>query len=383
MLPSFHAPEAHRRLAAALDGDRDALQWAAHQAPGTVPGSSRLGPALALRARIAGTEGPAVAVWQRELAATTAHRMLLASALGAMADVLGRAGVGWAPVKGIDTSRRVFVVPEERPTSDLDVLVSADRLGDARAALETAGWHGRPATRYAESYLRDEGYNWQARAPQGILLELHFRLWGLLPAGAGGEVMARSAPAPELGATARTVPLAAAIVLSAVHTSLQKAPRPLLYLWELHLLAAADATETDAAAALAESWGVPLPVALAAAAAAALWPGSACSALAARMHAGLRPVERRVFASCCRLGLDGASLGRIYLARLLSLRPSRGGVRTVARQVWAHPGVVEEQTPPAWPWWARRAWHVLRNTGATGAADTFRSCAAGRFGGAA
>ena len=111
----------------------------------------------------------------------------------------------------------------------------------------------------------------------------------------------------------------------------------------------------DEAAGLAERWDLQLPAGLAAARAADLWGSEPNRRIADRLLARLRPPER-----WAALRGEAASLQAIVLARLLSGRASRAGWRSLPRQVWAHPGVVEQETLPDRPWAARRITHLFR-----------------------
>ncbi len=70
--------------------------------------------------------------------------------------------------------------------------------------------------------------------------------------------------------------------------------------------------------------------------------------------------------------MESLTLNRMYLARLLSGRPSRMGWRAPWRQVWPHPGTVERATPASWPGWGRRCYLMLQNLGLASAAERLR-----------
>lgn len=349
-----------RALAAALAGDRDALAALAADPDGAeLAKLHRLGPALALRARRLGIDGPAVASWHRSLMALAAHRLRIEDRLAVAATALGGAGVPWVPIKGCDLGARVYERPEERPVGDVDILVARDDLPRARAALAAAGWRTLHDSPRVEEYLRDEGYAWQAVDPTGLLLEVHVRLWGLVPAGLARALLAASVPDPSLGPSGRRLPLAHAWLLAAVHSWLNPPPRPLLGWWDLERVAAAAPDLADEAVALATAWDLQLPAGLAAAEAARLWGSEPNREIAGRLLANLRPLERRVARRAAQEA-DGLGLGWIVLARLLSGRASRAGWRSLGRRIWAHPGVVEQETERGHSWPSRRIRHVLK-----------------------
>lgn len=359
-----------KALAAALAGDREALaSLAADPAGAELAQLHRLGPALALRARRLGVDGPAVASWHRSLMALAAHRLRIEDRLAVAAAALGEAGIPWVPIKGCDLGARVYDRPEERPVGDVDILLARDDLPRARAALGAAGWRTLHESGRVEEYLRDEGYAWQAVDSTGLLLEVHVRLWGLVPPGLARALLAASVPDPSLGASGRRLPLPHAWLLAAVHSWLNPPPRPLLGWWDLERIAAAAVADTaadtaaqdlaDEAVALATAWDLQLPAGLAAAEAARLWSSEPNRGIAGRLLAGLRPLERRA-ARRAEHGADGLALEWIVLARLLSGRASRAGWRSLGRRVWAHPGVVEQETERGRSWPARRISHVLK-----------------------
>ncbi|HWN43897.1 MAG TPA: nucleotidyltransferase family protein [Thermoanaerobaculia bacterium] len=348
-----------KRLAAALSGDRDALAaLAADPAAAELARVHRVAPALSLRARRLGIGGPAAESWHRALIAVTAHRLHIEDRLGTVGAALGEAGVPWLPLKGCDLGARVYGHPEERPVGDIDLLVPRADLPRVQAALRAIGWRGLAESPRQERYLRDEGYAWQAQDAAGVLLEVHVRLWGIVPAGLGAALLAAAVPDPALGSSGRRLPLAHAWLVAAVHSWLNPPPRPLLSWWDLERIAAAEPGMADLAenaVRLAEAWDLQLPAGLAAAQVAAFWPSAPNRAIADRLLGGLRPLERLA----ARQG-DAVGLKSIVLARLLSGRASRAGWRSLPRQVWAHPGVVEQETAPGRSWPARRIAHVLR-----------------------
>ncbi|HET9228542.1 MAG TPA: nucleotidyltransferase family protein, partial [Thermoanaerobaculia bacterium] len=220
------------RLAAALAGDSAALAaLAADPAAADLARVHRVGPALALRARRLGIAGPAAESWRRGLIAVAAHRLHIEDRLRGVGAALGAAGVPWLPLKGCDLGARAYRDPEERPVGDIDVLIPRAELPRAQEALRAAGWRGFSDSPRMERYLRDEGYAWQAQDAAGVLLEVHVRLWGIVPAGMGAALLAAAVPDPGLGPTGRRLPFAHAWLVAAVHSWLNPPPRPRLSRW--------------------------------------------------------------------------------------------------------------------------------------------------------
>jgi hypothetical protein len=367
MAPALPYGDAGRTLAAAIEGGEAELREVLRR--GDLRGmveASRLAPALALRAAVIGLVGREVEAWHRELMAATSHGLLVRRSFEGVAAALGGQGIPWAPIKGLGLSPHVYRAWEERPTGDIDVLVAADDLDRARAALRAAGWAGQAGgcPEADESFLRSEGYNWKAVDAAGVLLELHFRLWGCAPERLGGFVLTRAAADPEAGAPARRLRLADAWALAAVHWWTIPPPRPLLFLWDLRRIAAAAAGGESRFVAdvllLVERWGLHLFAAPVAASAAALWDDAANRAIAAGAAAGLRRAERGALRHIERAGVERAGLESISLARLLAGRASRMGWMAVWRRVWPHPAVLRQKTPAEWSWARRRAWFAAR-----------------------
>lgn len=287
------------------------------------------------------------ATWQRG----AAQLLLAESQLKEIGHELGRVGVTWLPIKGVDLATRgVFEHPEERPFSDVDIMVVSEDLDRARSALNESGWQSLYRGEHAESYLIDEGYAWPATR-SGTLLEVHHRLWGLLPTATAPSLIEDSLPAPELGPTARRPSLAWAWVLAAVHGWLS--PHRDLLLWrDLERVSAASSHDLgEEIETLCRRFGLALPLTAACAVTARIFDDAFHDRLVPILAADLRPIERLTRPSTAR---DRRSLGGMILARTLSARPARRGWRSIGRHFWPHPGVVEQRTPSSWTWPKRR-----------------------------
>ena len=165
---------------------------------------------------------------------------------------------------------------------------------------------------------------------------------------------------PTLGPTARRLPLAHAWLVAAIHVWLNPPPRPLLAAWDLERIGMAGQDFADDVIRLAVEWELQLPAALSAAYAAGLWLSDPNRRIADRLMDTLRPAERLTARRALEGRIESASLESIVLARLLSRRSSRAGWRSLFRRFWAHPGIVEMETPPGRSWPARRLAHVLK-----------------------
>lgn len=330
-----------------MDGDEDALaELIAAPSLLSPPRLTRAVPAIALAATGRGLELPEQ--WRRDLIGSAVGGMILKQQLGLVGNVLEAAGIPWMPIKGMDLGYRLWPGPEARPTSDLDVLVPVARFREARALLAESGWAGLETGDDYEDYLEREGYNWQAGSPSGTLLELHFRLWPSTPEAWVDEVWERSLEAPALGSGARCPAWSDAFLLCAVHLWQLPPPHALLYFRELELIGRKGGEIVlDEAASAARRWGLSLQVCLAALYAAHLWTNPAMRNVGLALQSDLHLPERLLLRRARSRGIDAASLGELYVARLLSGRETRHGWKVAVRQLIPHPALrARRQRPP-------------------------------------
>lgn len=404
-----------RTIAAALEGKEvegvDGVAAAAldellsADGDGSIARRHRAGPSLALLARRRGSEGremdgPALPLWRRQLMEVAAHHMVLAEALERTARVLHAVDVPWVPLKGLDLATRVYDEREERPTSDLDLLIAPEHLDRARQALVESGVVPLADDPRCERYLLEEGYAWQASDPRGGLIELHFRLWGSAPDSLArlcldAALRASSAQDPDLPAGGHRLPLEHAFVVGAVHAWLDAPPRGLHPWRDLLRIGRAGASElaergelAERIVALATETGLELPLALAAEVTTDLFPAetpgaSTCRRVARTLDARLHRTERRFVRRWRGENLADAPLAPQVVARALARRPLRHGlVRLAWRRLWPHAGVVAGSTDGTWPWPLRRAWYQCRVVlGAEGLSDRLAALAGRRAGG--
>lgn len=223
-----------RRLARALAGDADSFHWAATEAGlDDIVNAHRLGPALAALASALAVQSPRVDTWKNQLRLSAANRMILEQSKLEIGACLGRLGIPWAPLKGMGLPVGTHPRPEERVTTDLDVLVDPHNLDAAIRALEDGGWTPSMDTPLQREFIRAEGYNWKATCRSGALLELHFRLWGAVPESMGQRVLASAMPEPSWGSSARRVRTGDAYVIAATHIWVTPRPRYLALWWDL------------------------------------------------------------------------------------------------------------------------------------------------------
>ncbi len=352
----------HRLVAQAIEGDRNALErvLADVDLDGWVR-LHRMGAALYSVAKEADLEGPAVDICHEICLATAVQWMSLRAELAKTGAVLDAADVPWMPLKGLDTAERFFPRPELRLSSDIDVLVPADRLQNAMQALTAAGW-SFDSTPLLAAYQRDEGYNWHGRGPRGNSLELHYRLWAAVPASLVEACWESGVASPDLGRLGFRLSIPMAFVVSTVHSWIHAGRPQFIYWWETKLIAdRLDSSEE--VVSVARRHGLQLPVGLAAEYVGRLWDHKRCLGLARTLLDDNRLTERVALNRVRRRGIDSMTLELMYVARLFARRPSRMGWRPVFRRVWPHPGIVETTTPEGLPWWRRRAMATMRNLG--------------------
>ncbi len=359
-----------QRIADALNGDAEALACLARDDDqGATARQHRVGSALYLLAYELGVEGPALASWRQDMMSLSARYMIFEETLGQVAEALDAVDVDWIPLKGYDLGTRIYQRPEERMTSDLDLLILETDFERARQALRDVGWRDVATGPRAQRYLTEEGYAWQAVDDDGVLLELHFRLWGSVPSGLADAIFKASAPDPGLPIRGRRLRLHHAYVIAAIHAWLSTTPRGVGLWRDLERLAttlppslARDVIDS------ANHWKIQLPVLLASEIAGRLWNQEVCRRIATELEPRLRLPERIVLAVARRSGPGQTSLGLLSFARLASARSSRHGWRMIWRRLWAHAGIVETATKPGWSWLRRRLWYQLTTMGWTWAA---------------
>ncbi|MDA8015958.1 MAG: nucleotidyltransferase family protein [Thermoanaerobaculia bacterium] len=340
-----------RVVANAWDGDEEALQSLAQSdVDGSIANRHRAGSALCRAAEAAGIE-PSES-WRRRRRATAGKQMLLEESLRQVATVMAGASVPWAPIKGLDLLTRnppVYPKPEDRPSSDLDILVPEDRLEDARRALLDFGSRDLTSGPLGERYLREEGYAWQAVLPSSVLVEVHFRLWGQVDPDWPAALLTAAVADDEMRGALRLLP-SDAFLLAATHAFTVATPRGAGIWRDLTALARAHPDLTSSVVENAERFGLQLPVARAASLAAELWGTSVCAEIGRHLEGSLRAPEKRLL----RKSVAELPLSDLTLARHLAGRRCRHGiVRAAWRRLWPHPGVIEGSTPEGW-WLLRR-----------------------------
>ncbi len=166
-----------RVLRAAADGhapDEPPTDWATvldlatlHQVDGF------LYPQVREWAPVCQPAAPLMARWRTSFLGAASLYTRVAFQAHELLATLTAAGVRVIPLKGIWLAERVYQDGACRPMSDIDLLVSAEELSHARAAIERLGY---ATTNFYLSAERDNHVHYQ-RPDRPLPIELHWSLW--------------------------------------------------------------------------------------------------------------------------------------------------------------------------------------------------------------
>lgn len=277
------------------------------------------------------------------------------------------AGCDWRVIKGVAVGTHDYPIRELRPIGDLDILVAASDVQRARQQMESSGWRALgSASGSLDDYLRHLGYCWQAIREGHLLCEVHFRLWGSLPASAARDALAWATEATEgshLDTGVPTLPASMRYVLASAHAWMVSAPRPQRCWWDLEWIAL-DAPSRAQVAEISRAWGMQLPLVLATEMAMRRFGSDTTRReFARRLCTDLRWSERWLLRRCRRRGEAAVSQRSMNVARLLagrSLRLARSS-RGVIAAFWPHRFAIESRTPRHWSPARRRIVGQLRH----------------------
>lgn len=95
---------------------------------------------------------------------------------------LSEAGIGAVALKGSALAWTVWPAPSEREMRDIDLLVAEDNAPTAYEALRSAGWKA-PELSAGElaKFASSETHLPPLYSPEGVMCELHARVWGNAP----------------------------------------------------------------------------------------------------------------------------------------------------------------------------------------------------------
>jgi hypothetical protein len=108
--------------------------------------------------------------------AALARREILFAAAAEIDDLLGRAKVGWALLKGLALQIRVYGERTVRASSDIDIYVAAGDIVPCLRAVEAAGWirtESRPRTRDA-AIIASTQTRITFQMPSGVQADIHW-----------------------------------------------------------------------------------------------------------------------------------------------------------------------------------------------------------------
>ncbi len=188
--------------------------------------------------------------FRRDRLVTAARNMVLGQVAEACLRALTDAGVRTIVLKGLDYETRLYRVAGARPTSDVDLLVPAEKRRAAFAALDRLGFEPRAAA----PGFDDPDYHEVAWTRQGVEIDLHMALAPLARCRIDYSAVWAEAQSSRVGQTDILVlaPTHAAIFHS-LHMAIDHFDVPAIYLVDLARLlpSAEDATRADA---LAGTW---------------------------------------------------------------------------------------------------------------------------------
>jgi hypothetical protein len=226
---------------------------------------------LSLRDRTRGQGWPAavLAALADAFQANAVRSYLMGEELVRIAAALATGGTPVALLKGAATGRTVYGSPAARLVNDLDLLIPADNVEEARAAVALLGYdaHGPPGSgrfgRWQRRYRCELQMVCADPARRGLLVELHWSLVELpyyverIPM---REVWATTRPAERLPGAVLPDP-ATLLLHSCAHVALHHS-RALRLIWlvDVDRLARSAALDWDALTERSARWGLGLAV---------------------------------------------------------------------------------------------------------------------------
>lgn len=153
------------------------------------------------------------------------RHLLGVASLRAVLAALARAGVPALPLKGPLLAEMLYEAPEERPFTDLDLLVRRADVPAALGVLGALGYRHLPGGRPLAHELAHAAVFVRADDPVSVPVDLHWEL--VAPPGVVRrfpvpveEVWERSVPAPEWGPLARRLSTEDLLLYLALHLAL-------------------------------------------------------------------------------------------------------------------------------------------------------------------
>jgi hypothetical protein len=153
-------------------------------------------------------------------------------------------------LKGVGLAYTVYAAPHLRPRDDTDLLVRREDLDRADRVLTACGYARVPEP---DTELASTQRHYAQVDEAGVrhLVDLHWRI--AIPrcfseALAFADLWPRAVRVPALGAAARTLEMADALLLACIHRVAHHHDAPdLLWVWDIHLLAARLSSDQRAA----------------------------------------------------------------------------------------------------------------------------------------
>ncbi len=198
---------------------------------------------------------------RRTLVLASGEAALRYAELTEVLHALQAAGVGAVLLKGAALAHTVYAHPEDRWATDVDLLIADDRRTAAMHVFEGLGYTMPWGVR-GEWTSHQFFYSRSMKAGLTSAIDVHWRISnrhryaGVLTYAA---LRARSQPVPALGEAARAISLPDALLHAAIHRvgHHRDLHQPLLWLYDVHLLATAMTSDQIATCARrAETCGV-------------------------------------------------------------------------------------------------------------------------------
>ena len=129
-------------------------------------------------------------------------------------DALAQKGIGAVALKGSALAWTVHASPVEREMRDIDLMVSEENIASAYAALRQTGWDGPDLAEDVLRHLGETETHLPAlESPEGVVCELHARLWAKsplpgspMPKGRNPDVLSSARLSEQLGAAVPSAP---------------------------------------------------------------------------------------------------------------------------------------------------------------------------------
>jgi len=306
----------------------------------------------------------------------TARTMEIQRALLRVHDILQAAGITFVALKGVHLAYCVYPHPALRPLRDLDILIPADRIMQARAALIAGGLTTVDRHERVPESVKDRAPHLPPLLAGTVSVELHKRIFHLKQdPGAGPDITDdpdfwQRCTRQQIAGTPITVPGAMDqllhIIVHGVYDD-QLGNGPLL-LSDIGFLAAAGGIDWSRVADMARLTNRERGVALARALVARYWGDGAVQAGDAARLVAAMPIPQEILDTSALLMLreHGARQDALLMQQLRDAPSLLARARLIAgavcppRTIMASMHPVDENSPWLWLWYPAWWWRQAR-----------------------